>query len=289
MARRLARGVLNGLLLLVLWWPAQAGAFEFYSSNGNLVHWPAKICSIPYYIDSKGLDEIEGEQEILEVRRAFKAWGDLPCSDFYPSFQNLVDDAKVSKLGPNRNDVVFMNSGWKWESSYVMLTVISFDPPTGEIYDVDIAVNSQSFDFSLCDTPDDDQVADFRFTILHEAGHFTGLAHSEVEDSLMYAAGTAVCSADLPSGIMDDDQQGFCSVYASDLWKCSDQILPDTVEPDAGPDTEAQDAVTPTDTSSGGGGGGGCGVGGGPGEAAGWGWLLLGMLGMIRLLRARLG
>jgi hypothetical protein len=256
--------------------PTQVAAWEFYSSNGNLVHWPAQACSIPYYIGSNGLEEIEGEQEILEVRRAFKAWGDLACSDFYPSFRNLVDDAKVSKLGPNRNDVVFARSGWKWEPTYVMLTVISFDPPTGEIYDVDIAINAQSFDFSLCGGGQDDQLADFKFAFLHEAGHFTGLAHSQVEDSLMYAAGTAVCSADLPAGILEDDEQGFCSVYQADLWKCSDQILPDTVDQDSVADAQPEDTLTPTDTNSGGGGGGGCGVAGSSGPTAGpWIQLLL--------------
>lgn len=53
---------------------------------------------------------------------------------------------------------------------------------------------------------------DFDTAMLHEAGHFLGLAHSETPDASMFASYTVGTSR---AKLDDDDLRGVCAVYPS--------------------------------------------------------------------------
>lgn len=241
---------LFGFLLL----PGPARAYEIYkTAGGDEIHWPTDVCNIPYYIDPSGLDEIEGDQEILEVRRAMKEWGDIGCSDFYPSFISMNPDAFIgAEEGQFQNNVVFVPDSWAYEPTYVMLTLITFEVENGMIRDVDIAVNGQMYDFALCDTPGSENLVDYRFAILHEAGHFGGLAHSQEPEAVMYSGGQVTCASKLPQHLAADDIKGFCSVYDSSVWACDTSVPPDVTTGDIQSDNSA-DTVEDAGSSGGGG------------------------------------
>ncbi|MCC6810574.1 MAG: matrixin family metalloprotease [Deltaproteobacteria bacterium] len=75
---------------------------------------------------------------------------------------------------------------WPADDTALAITTYTFKKSTGEITDADIIVNGTGPCLSLSDaTPKD--CYDLRAVLVHEAGHFLGLAHDEKNaDSLMY-------------------------------------------------------------------------------------------------------
>lgn len=89
----------------------------------------------------------------------------------------------------NRNMIIFHDHDWPYESSghsnAIALTVASVNVITGEIFDADIEVNSQHFNFSVA-APVGDNETDLIGTLTHEVGHVLGFGHSLDVDAVMY-------------------------------------------------------------------------------------------------------
>jgi hypothetical protein len=129
----------------------------------------------------------------------FKRQPDVQCTSL-----------EYSLHGGNANVILFRDNGWPYADAEdtLGLTTLWFDRHTGEIFDVDVEINTTDFTFT---TGDADVGFDLLSTLQHETGHFLGLAHSPVEDATMFAMPRQGSTAGRQ--LSADDVAGICAVY----------------------------------------------------------------------------
>lgn len=136
------------------------------------------------------------------------------CSDLVPPNDDCLD--------PNNDDCDNKYDCWADRSDAtgdaLAYTLVTSETSTGRILDADTAFDAFDFQFkdlavSSCDgTVDSAHCADVQNTMAHEAGHFLGLAHSDVDTATMYFRVTQdneTSKRDLDP----DDVQGLCAIY----------------------------------------------------------------------------
>lgn len=148
---------------------------------------------------------------------AFRTWTEVRCADgrrpglVVQSLGRVTCDAlEYNASAGNANLVVFRDGGWPHRSSShnVALTTTTFDPETGELFDADIELNSADFDLT---TGDGEVAYDLESVLVHEAGHFLGVGHTDVPDATMlpaYAQGETSLRTLEP-----DDVAAICALY----------------------------------------------------------------------------
>ncbi len=114
-----------------------------------------------------------------------------------------------NKKGPNSNEWTFVDSKWMdlMDAHTLALTTVTY-ADTGEIFDADVEINSAN---NLITTGDTDIGTDLESIVTHEAGHFLGLAHSEITTATMF-------SSYLPGNpfmrdLDPDDVTAICAAY----------------------------------------------------------------------------
>ena len=153
---------------------------------------------------------------------AYRTWMNADCGSGPPSLQMFVSpepilcdhqvynrDANVA----NANAWIFLDEEWPYaaQSHQIALTTLTFQDEDGEIFDVDVEINSAQFEI----TANDEVIkADLQAIATHEAGHFFGLSHTKVDGSTMEAQ-YSVGDTSLRT-IEADDIAGICTVYPPD-------------------------------------------------------------------------
>lgn len=118
--------------------------------------------------------------------------------------------------GPNANIIVFRDDFWPYmeepdaERTTLALTTITYLRDTGEIVDADIEVNSANVRLSTGNT---NITNDLQAILAHEAGHFFGLAHSEVNGATMNERYNVNVGDATFRTLSDDDRRGICDLY----------------------------------------------------------------------------
>ncbi len=162
------------------------------------------------------------------ARDSVGAWARVPCDEdglgqqYFRVLPNLPTWQLSGYLpsGQNANTVSFRH---KWNDNAIhrpgaiAITIATFDPYTGEIYDADIELNTfdertnqDGFRFSTSATLGDPAAADLQTILTHEFGHFMGLSHSDNDRAVMWPqAGLGELRRDLTS----DDAAGMCAIY----------------------------------------------------------------------------
>lgn len=112
---------------------------------------------------------------------------------------------------PNQNVIVFRDSGWKHGSQVLGLTIVTFSPENGEIYGADMEMNMQDTEPLALRDPVAPSEYDFLAIATHEAGHFLGIAHSEVKPSTMSASYKA--GETFQRNLSSDDIAAVCETY----------------------------------------------------------------------------
>src|SRR4029450_11480650 len=99
--------------------------------------------------DGSRSDGISFETMERVVETAFVTWisadcggGAQPSIDIRKSGAINCDQIEYNKEGPNANVFMFRDDDWPHDNTLdaLALTTISFDPETGQIYDVDVEV-----------------------------------------------------------------------------------------------------------------------------------------------------
>lgn len=169
--------------------------------------------TVPYAMDAAGSPDVTaGDTAFDAIRKSFQAWEDVTCS--YIAFLDKGVQANTvvgfENGGANTNVVKWIESGWAQSSRAIAVTLTTYDCNSGQIFDADITLNGQSFNFTT-QPRGGLSAADVQNTVTHEVGHVIGFDHDADPESTMYA--------DAPLGeikkrsLTQADIDGVCLVY----------------------------------------------------------------------------
>jgi hypothetical protein len=114
----------------------------------------------------------------------------------------------------NQNVIVFRDETWKYGKTVLGLTTVVYNPDTGEIYNADMEINTLDMEPLAVKDPVAPDAYDFASVATHEAGHFLGIAHSDVLGATMYARYDQGQTS--MRNLSPDDVQAICTVYRPD-------------------------------------------------------------------------
>lgn len=207
----------------------RADAFCWASTcqpNGVLCEQPSSLdCGVPLYwprecvgfsIQKDGTSYLSFQDASWAVAAGFQLWlqpfcnGDLPGIGLIEMQNVSCDLVEYNSSAGNANVVVFRDKEWTHPESpdKIAVTTVTFNPNTGEIYDVDIEVNSNQHLFTVTEPT---EAYDLVSIMAHEAGHFFGMGHSLEWDATMfemYEPGSTEQRT-----LTADDQRGMCAMY----------------------------------------------------------------------------
>lgn len=181
---------------------------------------------ITYRFYKKGSAKIGDNDGLRDaVKAAFDTWSKVQCSGGRTSVR-FVEGADITTDKPLKQKeastpfgIYFRDASWPHNDADESLALTNqiYGERTGNIDYADIEVNTANNDFSL----DGGDGVDFQAVMIHEAGHYLGLAHSDVADSIMvarYCQNADRCNGDLDSlrALSDDDKDAVCAIYPPD-------------------------------------------------------------------------
>jgi MYXO-CTERM domain-containing protein len=146
---------------------------------------------------------------------AFSTWTNADCSGARPTIDAVdlgpVDCSEIGfdPHGSNQNVIVFRDAAWPYPDGAQTLahTTVTFDAETGEILDADIEINTH--DHRIVAHPSAPGEFDLGQVLLHETGHFLGIAHTPVSAATMFYR----YNPSHRSELADDDIAAICDVY----------------------------------------------------------------------------
>jgi matrixin len=230
---RVLRNVIPLVGVLTLAAPAEAfcrlttGCGEGAGNVGDSCYEPVDACSaeplawsegcVSFSVEIHGsaLRHIAYDQGVAAVQAAFDTWLAPICDGERPGLQ--VQDLGPSECGKfeynkagthlgNANSIFFADDGppkcggQMSMSDTIGDTCTSHEKTSGAIYDSDIALNSRDFSLTTSDS-------DLHSVLLHEVGHFLGLAHVSDPSDVMFWQYTGQTS------LSDDDKRAMCTLY----------------------------------------------------------------------------
>lgn len=178
---------------------------------------------ITYRFYKKGSKKLTDDDAVRDaIRKAFAVWSKVECEDGRTAVR-FVEGPDVSSdkpLGEKKAaqpfGIYFRDSDWPHNDADESLALTNqiYGERSGTIDYADIEVNTANNTFAL----DGKDGIDFQSVMIHEAGHYLGLAHSNVTDSIMvprYCADANRCNGDLAAqrDLADDDRDAVCAVY----------------------------------------------------------------------------
>lgn len=190
--------------------------------NGQqLIAWNQRCIS--YSLHQAGSADISRADYERITADSFAEWTDARCgaSSTGIEVEQTEEDAQGSTAefaaeGGNVNVVAFIRD---WDErgylpSAYAVTTTWFGVRSGEIFDADILLNEEYWSWAECPNEGCDDDVDLKNTLVHEIGHFLGLAHSGegTEESTMWSCAPPgqVIKRDLDA----DDIEGLCSIYS---------------------------------------------------------------------------
>ena len=188
--------------------------------TGMPLYWRGRCIS--FGVDHRGSPKrgIDHETARTVIWSAYRSWLDTDCAGQPPSLELSdspapirCDHQEYNQDDGNANAWIFLDDAWPYEGRghQLALTTLTFNVDNGEIFDVDVEINS--FQFTI--TVGDDAVqADLQSVATHEAGHFFGLSHSNVQGATMrpqYSEGDSSLRS-----LEADDVEGICALYPAD-------------------------------------------------------------------------
>jgi hypothetical protein len=157
------------------------------------------------------------------VDRSFATWADIDCGGrpIGLSLRQTEETANCTLAeynsdAPNMNAILFVED-WADHAELPIdafaVTLVWNLKDTGEIVDADMLLNPTLGNLTICgaNCSDDDNDIDIQNVVTHEAGHFLGLAHTDVDGATM--SPTAPVGQTEKRDLEDDDVAGLCTIY----------------------------------------------------------------------------
>jgi hypothetical protein len=181
-----------------------------------VVEW--KQPCISFSLDTSNLRPAEVEEKLDIVTSAFETWtkvrcaetGDQPIIGLEHEFGAvLCGHAEYNAQQGNANIITFRDD-WPYDPTELARTTTTWHDTTGELFDADIEVNTEwDFATSLEDVREDRP--DLKSVLVHEAGHFLGIAHSDSAAAVMIRKYEDNANYRTLRG---DDVEAVCAIYA---------------------------------------------------------------------------
>lgn len=185
---------------------------------GAPLEWKRSCVSFSVEAAGSPFRDISYEQALDTISNAMSLWSAADCGHGSPAI-GVVPEAAYecgeigfSRTGGNSNAWVFRDENWAVDTDHgpevIALTTVTSGSRSGEIFDVDIEVNTEFYSMTERDG------SLFAAVALHESGHFFGLAdlYSAADrDKTMYFAYTP--SLAFSEGLSPDEVAGICDIY----------------------------------------------------------------------------
>ncbi len=260
----------------------ESGTSQACAQTGKPVFW--RNACVGYRVNEAASTKVTLAETNTVAGNAFGSWSALSCGPAAPSIAAVnIGTTKSTAIGydqasgaTNENIIVYRDGDWPYaDQSQVALTTLTYRKDTGELLDADMEVNA-TLKLVAAD-PIPSNGFDLLTVFTHEAGHFLGLAHTDVPKATMFAS--------YDPGTVDqrtqkqDDVDGICAAYPSSGNRptAAGNVAAGKCDP----------RKTPT-IDSGSSSSSGCSAGGnGVAGSGGWGLGLVGLAGAMAMRRAR--
>jgi len=158
------------------------------TSTGELPKW--STMPITYWINEKGLSQIENGSEFSTVHASFQTWENVPTADIRFSYlgTTFVSGAGFDGL----NVVTFADTSTPLGSGVIAVTYSWFRSEIGNDGLIRRAVGEADISFSTAlefSTSGEENRFDLQGVLTHEVGHLLGLDHSGLISSVMVPFG----------------------------------------------------------------------------------------------------
>lgn len=184
--------------------------------DGTPLFWPSRC--VGFSFQAQGTVKLVPEDTRQAIFGAFATWSEHECPGggtasivFSPTEDVQCKLPQANKDGANVNIVFFRDDAWPYRGidGTLATTTVTYDGD-GTIWDADIAINAAFNDVTLNDT---DAEYDVPSIVVHEVGHFMGIAHSSDDLALMaptYSPGL------IRRELATDDIAALCAIYPPD-------------------------------------------------------------------------
>jgi len=172
-------------------------------TEGQPLFWSTRCVGFSVQRDASRWIDLETARTITQ--RAFDMWKNVGCPADPVACTGPFDKGnptiEVKDVGPvscdcveyngkvgNANTIMFRDVTWSEcdgtpkpdADTTLALTTVTFNTETGEIYDADMEINTANNAITTSDPPGR-VLYDFHSIMTHEAGHFLGLAHTNLK------------------------------------------------------------------------------------------------------------
>ncbi len=197
-------------------------------TSGMPLFWPNSCVSFDVQQDGSKKLGISADTLDAIATKAFAQWMNADCGGgLHPSIK-VMDMGPIAcakpeynKDQPNANVITFHDDTWEYTNTVdtLALTTVFFDGDTGEIYDANIEINSNQYDFADGDMGG--AALDLNAVLTHEAGHFLGLSHTDLATATMFGS----YNEDMTT-LEQDDEDGICASLPPARTTASDSCTP---------------------------------------------------------------